>query len=165
MLDTIFKRRSIRQYTGEPVSDEQVQKLLEAAMAAPTAANRKPWHFIVVRERAHLDALAKVGPWAERLTQAGLAVIVCGDPAISDKFWVQDGVAATENLLLAVTALGLGAVWMGLTPGDARYAAVAQALGVPDNIGLLNVIAVGHPAEQKEARTQFDPARVHQEKW
>lgn len=165
MLETIFKRRSIRTYTSEPVSDEQVQTLLEAAMAAPSAANRKPWHFIVIRDRARLNELAKAWPFAERLSQAALGVVVCGDTTISDKFWTQDCVAATENLLLAVTALGLGAVWMGALPGDARHTAIVQALGIPEHIKVLNVISIGHPAEEKEARTQFDAARVHQEKW
>jgi nitroreductase len=165
MLETIFKRRSIRQYTAEPVGAEVVQKLLEAAMAAPSASNRKPWHFVVIQERAHLDALAKSGNWAERLGQAALAVIICGDPAISERHWVQDCAAATENLLLAVTALGLGAVWMGVEPNAERRMHIAQMLGIPDNMGILNVISIGHPAEEKESRTQFDPARVHHERW
>lgn len=166
MLDTIFERRSIRQYTSEPVAEADIQKILEAAMAAPSAANRKPWHFVVVAKRAMLDALAQAWPNTSKiLSQATLAIVVCGDPAISERHWIQDCSAATENLLLAVTALGLGAVWTGVEPNPERRAAVVETLGIPEEMGILNVIAIGHPAEEKEPRTQFDAERVHSETW
>jgi len=123
-LNNIFARRSIRQYTDESVSEEQVKTLLEAAMAAPSASDRRPWHFIVVRERATLDALAERHPYAKMLFAAPLCIVPCADPAISDAWWVQDCSAATENLLLAATALGLGAVWVGVYPRTARVQAV-----------------------------------------
>ena len=165
MLDTIFARRSIRQYTGQPVSEEQVNKLLEAAMAAPSASNRKPWHFVVVSDRTDLNALAEALPFGKMLPQAALAIVVCGDPQISERHWVQDCSAATQNLLLAATALGLGAVWLGVEPNPERRIAVAEALGIPDDMGILNVISIGYPAEEKEPRTQYDESRVHREKW
>jgi nitroreductase/GNAT superfamily N-acetyltransferase len=165
MIDTILERRSIRQYTEEAVSDDDIQQLLEAAMAAPSASNRKPWHFVVVTERAKLDALAEALPYGKMLAHAPLAVAVCGDPEISPKYWVQDTSAATENLLLAVASLGLGAVWLGVEPNEDRRDAVAEVLDIPDNIGILNVISIGHPAEEKPARTQFDAQRVHRESW
>jgi len=164
LIQTIFARRSIRKYTHEPVSEADVKTLLEAAMAAPSASNLKPWHFIVVTERQTLDNLAEAHPHGKMLFQAPLCIGVCGDPAAS-RYWAQDCSAATENLLLAATALGLGAVWLGVYPREERVAAVRQVLGIPETIVPLNLISIGHPAEEKEPRTQYDEARVHREGW
>ncbi|MCD6291000.1 MAG: nitroreductase family protein [Anaerolineae bacterium] len=163
-LHFIFARRSIREYTPEPVSDEDVQALLEAAMAAPSARNTKPWHFIVVRDRETLDRLSRTHKFADPLARAPLGLVVCGVPAASE-YWAQDASAATENILLAATALGLGTVWMGVHPQKDREEYVRQVLGIPEDVTPLNLIAVGHPAEEKPARTQFDPTRVHYERF
>jgi len=166
MIDTIFARRSIRKYTSELVTKEQIRTLLEAAMAAPSANNRKPWHFIVVRERSTLDHLADVHPYAQMLRQAPLCIVPCGVPRASEAYWVQDLSAATENILLAATSLGLGTCWCGVYPREEeRGKAIRQILGIPENIVPLCLIAVGHPAERKEPRTQYDEARVHWERW
>ena len=165
LINTIFSRRSIRKYTAEPVGEQDIKTLLEAAMAAPSASNRKPWHFVVVTDRKKLDALADSNPYGKMLFEAPLCIAVCGDPTISQRFWVQDCSAATENLLLAAVALDLGAVWLGAYPSDERVAAIRKVLGVPNNIVPLNLISMGHPAEQKEPRTQYDEERVHREKW
>jgi len=164
LVQTILARRSIRRYTPEPVGDEAIQTLLEAAMAAPSASNNRPWHLVVVTDRQVLDALAEAHPHGKMLAEAALCISVCGDPAISD-YWVQDCSAATENLLLAVTAQGLGAVWLGVHPREARIEFTRRILGIPDQIMPLNLIAIGHPAEDKEARTQYDEARVHRQGW
>ncbi|MCS7220972.1 MAG: nitroreductase family protein [Anaerolineae bacterium] len=163
-LSFIFARRSIREYTTEPLSDADVQALLEAGMAAPSASNIKPWHFIVVRRRETLNRLAKAHQFADPLERAPLGLVVCGIPAAS-AYWEQDTSAATENILLAATALGLGAVWIGIHPNPDRVAYVRHVLGIPDEIVPLNLIAIGHPAEEKPARTQFDPSRVHYERF
>jgi nitroreductase len=107
MLDWIKKRRSIRQYTDEPVSDADVKALLEAAMAAPSSSDRRPWEFIVVREKSLRQRLAQTHVWSH------MVFVVCGDARCSEA-WIEDTSAATENLLLAATALGLGAVWVGV---------------------------------------------------
>ena len=165
LIQTIFARRSIRKYTAEPVSEADIRTLLEAAMAAPSASNRKPWHFVVVNGREALDELAEVHPHGKMLFEATLCIAVCGGPTQSERYWVQDCSAATENLLLAATALGLGAVWLGVYPREERIAAVRQVLGIPDAIAPLNLISIGHPAEDKESRTQYDEARVHRGRW
>ncbi len=165
LIQTIFARRSIRKYTAEPVSEEDIKTLLEAAMAAPSASNRKPWQFVVVTERQTLDALAEVHPHGKMLFEATLCIAVCGDLTTFERFWVQDCSAATENLLLAVTALGLGAVWLGVYPREDRVASVRQVLDLPETITPLNLVSIGHPAEEKEPRTQYDEARVHRERW
>jgi nitroreductase len=164
-VQTIFARRSIRKYTEEPVSEQTIEVLLKAAMAAPSASNRKPWQFIVVTERETLDALAEAHRHGKMLFEAPLCISVCGDLTEMERFWVQDCSAATENLLLAVTALGLGAVWLGVYPRDERVAAVRRILALPDHITPLNLVSIGHPAEDEEPRTQYNEARVHWGRW
>jgi nitroreductase len=163
-LNIILARRSIRNYTDEAVSQADIQGLLEAGMAAPSASNRRPWHFVVVTDRPTLRALASAHPYGKMLADAALAIAVCGAPAISS-WWIQDCAAATENILLAATALGLGAVWLGSHGNPEREQGIRAVLGIPDDVGVLSLLSIGHPAEQKEARTQYDPARVHQNRW
>jgi len=165
LIDTIFSRRSIRRYTEEQVSEKEIKTILEAAMAAPSASNRKPWHFVVVTERETLNRLAEAHKYAKMLNEAPLCVSVCGDQSVSERFWVQDCSAATENLLLAVTALGLGAVWCGVHPSQERVKEISKILGIDAPFVPLNLIAIGHPAEEKDPRTQYDEGRIHREKW
>ena len=165
LIQTILARRSIRKYTDEAVSEADIKTLLEAAMAAPSASNRKPWQFIVVTERQTLDGLAEAHPHGKMLFDAPLCISVCGDLTEMERFWVQDCSAATENLLLAATALGLGAVWLGVYPRDDRVATMREILGLPERITPLNLISIGHPAEEQEPRTQYDQTRVHRERW
>jgi len=164
-VETIFSRRSIRKYTEQPVSEGDIKTLLEAAMAAPSASNRKPWHFVVVTERETLDRLADAHSYGKMLHEAPLCVSVCGDTKVSERFWVQDCSAATENLLLAATALGLGAVWLGVHPSENRVRDVRRILSIPEGFVPLNLISIGHPAEEKEKRTQYDEAQVHRGRW
>jgi nitroreductase len=164
-LKTIFARRSIRKYTPAAVEAKDVKALLEAAMAAPSASNRKPWHFIVVIRREALETLAKVHPYGSMLSGAALCIAVCGDPHISPKYWVQDCSASTENLLLAASALGLGAVWLGVHPRKDRLKSIRSVLKIPEEIIPLNLISIGHPAEDKDPRTQYDELRVHRDQW
>ncbi len=119
----------------------------------------------MVTERETLDHLAEVHPHGKMLFQAPLCIAVCGGPTASERFWIQDCCAATENLLLAVTALDLGAVWLGVYPREDRIASVRQVLDIPEELAPLNLIAIGHPAEEKAARTQYNEARVHRERW
>jgi nitroreductase len=164
LINTILSRRSIRRYKEEPVTEEEIKNLLEAAMAAPSASNMKPWHFIVITERETLDQLAEAHKHGKMLNKAPLCISVCGDPNVS-RFWVQDCSAATENLLLATTAIGLGAVWCGVHPRPERVNEISKILGINAPIIPLNLIAIGHPAEEKEPRTQYDESRIHREKW
>jgi len=163
-LKIIFSRRSIRQYTAQAVSPADMQSLLDAGMAAPSASNRTPWHFVVVTDRAVLRALANAHPYGKMLAHAALSIAVCGDPDLSN-WWVQDCSAATENILVAAAGLGLGAVWLGSHGHPAREQAIREVLGIPERIGILSLLSIGHPAEKREARTQSDPARVHPNRW
>jgi len=164
-LGSIFARRSVRKYTDKKVDEADVRALLEAGAAAPSANNSKPWHFIAVTERKTLNALADLLPYGKMLFQAPLAMAVCADPSLSPRYWQQDCSAATENILLAASMLGLGAVWLGIYPREDRLSGCRTLLGVPDSIETLSLIAIGHPAERPEPRTQLEDSRVHRERW
>jgi nitroreductase len=168
-IENLFARRSIRQYTGDPVAEEQVTLLLEAAMAAPSAGNRKPWHFVVVRDQALREQIAASHPHAKMVRQAPVCIVPCGQPSLSfadrPDFWIQDLSAATENLLLAATALGLGSVWCGVHPVQERVREAREMLGIPEDVIPFCYIAIGHGAEEKEPRTQYDEERVHRDRW
>ena len=165
-LQNIMTRTSIRSWTDEPVSPEMTEQLLRAAMAAPTAVNKQPWHFVVLNEREALDALAEnTGRGGGMLRKAPLAIVVCGDMNLAldgkaREYWVQDASAATENLLLAANALGLGAVWTGVYPIEERVAATSQALHLPSNLIPLCTVIIGHPAESPTPKDKWDPAKV-----
>ena len=165
LIETIFARRSIRKYTSEIVESNKIDTMLKAAMAAPSASNRKPWHFIVITDRQTLDTLGEAHPYGKMLLEAPLCIAVCGDQNISQTQWVYDCSAATENLLLAATALGLGAVWLGVHPRKERVSAIRKVLGIPEHVIPLNLISIGLPAEDKEPRTQYDKVRIHSNHW
>ncbi len=164
-LDIIFARRSIRKYEEKEVSEEKITMLLKAGMAAPSSRDRKPWHFVVVKDKDRLVELSEVHPYADMLPGAECAIAVCGDTRISPDYWTQDCSAATENILIAAAGLGLGAVWLGVHPREERESAIKKVLGIPEHIGVLSLISIGYPAETKPPRTQYDPGRVHRERW
>ena len=169
-IETIMTRTSIRAFTDQPVEDEKVEQILRAGMAAPTAVNRQPWAFVVVRSREQLDRLKEANPYARMLESAQLAVVVCGDmtKAIEgpmQSFWIQDASASTENILLAAHALGLGAVWTGVYPPPERAAAGSEVLGLPEYAVPLCVIPMGYPAESPEPKDKWKPDNVHYEQW
>lgn len=168
-LDVLFSRRSIRQYTDREIPETMLTDLLEAAMAAPSAVARDPWHFLVLRSRDGLNILAGCLPNGKMLVQATAALVVCGDlDRAHDRqlsFLLQDVSAAIENILLAANALGLGACWLGIHPREERIAAVSRLYGLPANILPVSAIALGWPAETKEPRTRFNPECVHWEQW
>jgi len=163
-LQIIFSRRSIRAYTGEPVSEADITNLLQAGMAAPSAMNRQPWHLVAVTDKEALQALADAISRGGTLPDAGLAIVVCGDPSVSD-FWPSDCGAASENILVAAAGLGLGSLWMGCQGRADREVPIRQILDIPDGIKVMSVLAIGHPAEGKEARTQYDAAKAHRNQW
>jgi nitroreductase len=167
MDDPVLSRRSIRKYTGEPVDDATVERLLRAAMAAPSAGNQQPWQFVVIRDRATLTAITDVHPYSKMLPDAPLAVVVCGDAGACKwpQMWEQDCAAATENLLIEAELLGLGAVWLGVHPLEERVAGIRRLLCVPDSVVPFAVVPVGHSAESKPPSDRYDEARVHYERW
>lgn len=159
-IENIMTRTSIRKYQNRPVEATKIDTLIRAAMAAPTAVNKQPWHFVVVTDRSELQQLG-----GERFGTAPLAIVICGDMEkalqgpIRD-FWIQDVSAATENLLLAANALGLGAVWTGAYPRMERCGAIADVIGTPEYIIPLCVVYAGYPDEQPAPKQKYDPAKV-----
>jgi nitroreductase len=166
----ILGRRTVLKYrAGEPVSHDDVQALLEAAMSAPSAMAQDPWRFLVLRDRASLAALADWLPHGKMLNEAALGIVVCGDLARAHRpelsYLLQDCTAAVENLLLAAHLLGFGAVWLGVHPNEDRVAGIRQSFGVPDDILPVAAISIGYPAEHPVPRTRFNPDFVHTERW
>ena len=167
VIGNIMTRTSVRQYTDRPISADTLETLLKAVMAAPTAVNKQPWAFVVTTGRDALDSLATLQP---RLKTAAAAITVCGDMtrAIEGEgrdFWVQDCSAATENILLAAHALGLGAVWTGVYPIAERVGNVSRALALPDSVVPMCIIAVGYPVADQEPKDKWDPSKVHYQRW
>ena len=169
VLENIHSRKSVRQYTSEPVSSEQVETLLKAAMAAPTAVNYQPWRFVVVTERAELDEIAGILPYAQMIKQTPVAIIVCGETTWmggeENPYWQQDCAAATQNILLAAEALGLGAVWTGVYPNRDLYPKLHDYLGLPENVQPMCCIPIGHPAGETKPRDKWKPEKIHYGKW
>ncbi len=164
LKDALLRRRSVRKFTPETVSDEMIEEILHAAMSGPSACNKMPWEFYAV---TNADKLAELKN-ATRFTKmdAPLAIIVCGNlsralPMQLAEFWIQDCSAATENILLRVTDLSLGAVWCGIHPQKRAVERVQKLLEMPVKHIPLNVIFIGHPAEFPEARDQYNQQRVH----
>jgi nitroreductase len=166
-VEAILTRRSVRAFTDEPVSAEELEVVLRAAMAAPSATNEQPWRFVVVRDRAVLDRLAKATPFAGALARAPLGIVVCGDKRAGrfPGFWVIDCAAAIENALLAAHATGLGGVWIGVHPVPPFVQAVRRIVRPPRHVAPMSMIALGHPAESKPAAERFEQAFVHEEGW
>ena len=167
VMKAILTRRSIRQYTAQPVPDEVITDLLRAAMSAPSAGNQQAWQFVVVDDRQILDEIPTIHPYSQMLKQAPVAILVCGDRALETNkgYWVQDCSAATQNLLLAAHARGLGAVWLGVYPREERVAALREIFGLPEHVVPLALVSVGYPAEEKPAANRYAPARVHRNRW
>lgn len=166
-LETIFSRRSIRRYIGKPIGEDVVKELLEAAMYAPTAYNQQPWKFVVVRDRAVLDQVPNYHPSSSPIKLASLAILVCGDRKLfkSLSFWPHDCAAATQNILLAGTAHGLGTVWIGVYPEEQLIDGMRTLFSIPGHIIPFSLIAIGYPAEDIPKPDRFDDQRIHYDHW
>lgn len=168
-IENIMTRTSVRKYTGRAISRDTIEAVVKAGMAAPTAMNKQPWAFVVVTEREVLDSLESVHPYSN-LATAAAAIIVCGDmkntiEGAGRDYWVQDCSAATQNVLLAAHALGLGAVWCGVYPIAERVAPVSRVLGLPGDIIPLNIIAMGYPETEAQPKDKWKPQNIHYNHW
>lgn len=166
-MEAIFSRRSIRKYTSQKVPEKVIEELLKAGMAAPSAGNQQPWHFVVIDDRNILDEIPKVHPYSQMTREASVAILICGDVK-SEKhtgYWMQDCSAATQNVLLAVEAQGLGAVWLGVYPREDRVSGIRKLLGLPEHVVPLSLIPVGYKGEQKPPADRYDASRVHRNGW
>ena len=164
LKDVLLKRRSVRKFTEEVVSAELIDELLHAAMSGPSACNMRPWEFYVVSNKEKLKELQSASKFTKMA--APLAIVVCGNlskslPMQLAEYWIQDCSAATENILLRATDLGLGAVWCGIHPQKRAVQKVQESLNIPAKQNPLNIIFIGHPAEEPAARDQYDEKRIH----
>ena len=168
-LEFIFSRRSIRKYQDKSIPEEMLMDLLQAAMAAPSAVARDPWHFIVIQKRETLDKLASILPHGRMLKQAAAGLVVCGDITRAhdqkESYMLQDLSASVENILLAAKALGLGSCWLGVHPRQERMEGIKNLFTLPENIIPLCAISLGWPAEELESRSRFRDECVHRENW
>ncbi len=165
-LEAIMSRRSIRKYSGKKIPEETITTLLKAAMNAPSAHNRQPWHFIVVDDRETLNKVPEYHQYSKMLEGASHAIIVLGDNNLQDTdFWIHDCSAATENILIAANALGLGAVWLGVHPNKALIEGTKMLFKVPDHVTPLGIISLGYPAETKPPRENYNSERIHKNHW
>jgi nitroreductase len=166
-MDAILSRRSIRKYAVDSIPEDLIDELLQAAMSAPSSNNEQPWHFVVIDNRKILDDIPKFHPHSQMLTEAPLAIVVCGDLSLQKRkgWWVQDCSASTQNILIAANAKGLGAVWLGVYPREQRVEGIRKLLGLPEHIIPLCIVSIGYPAKRKPPSNRYDPARVHHNKW
>ncbi len=168
VFEAIHTRRSIRQYTDEPVSDEHLRQILAAGMAAPTARNTQCWRFLVINDRTLLEAIPSVHPYAGMAAKAPVAVLVCADITVAhqpDGYWVEDASAAIENMLLAARALDLGTVWCGVHPMPDRVAGMCSLFHLPEHIRPLGLVVIGHPAQPFSRQDRFDPEKIRYNTW
>jgi len=168
-LNFIFSRRSIRKYQKREIPDDVINDILEAAMAVPSAMTRDPWHFIVITSRDTLNTVAEILPNGQMLRNAGAGIIICGDMkqahSQSESYMLQDCAASIQNILLAASALGLGACWLGMHPRADRITGIKTIFSLPEHIIPVSGVSLGWPDEKKEPRTRFDEAKIHREKW
>jgi nitroreductase len=169
-LRTIFSRKSVRSYTSDRISEDQLTVLAKAGMAAPTACDKRPWDFIVVTDKTYLKKLADALPFAKMAEKAAAAIVVTGDlnrqcGGKNKSYWMLDCSAASENILLAAESMGLGAVWTAVYPEADRIASVRGILEIPEDVVPLNLISIGLPSGKDTPKDKFDPKLIHKNKW
>ncbi len=163
-MSLMMKRKSVRQYTTEPVSDEDIKTMLISAMQAPSAGNQQPWEFVVIKDRTTLDLLSKVSNGAWMLTQAPLCIhVIMKDDMKKQNMASQDLGACVQNILLEATNLGLGTCWIGVYPEEERMEKIKDILHIKEGTPFAN-IAIGHPKTQEEISVRYDELRIHFEK-
>jgi len=167
VIQAILERRSIRSYGPEPVEKSKIDILLKSAMYAPSARNEQPWHFIVIDDRDLLERLEAAHPYASMLPGASHAILVCGDQELelSMNYWPVDCSNATQNLLLAAHAIGLGAVWLGVYPRQERQDAIRDIFKLPGHVHPFSLVSIGYPAEKKDIPERFREDRIRWNQW
>lgn len=169
VLNNIYNRKSVRRFTDEKITKEDLIKIIRAGMSAPSTCNFQPWHFIVIQDEKTLKDMTTIHENAGMFKQAAAGIIVLGDITKvlsgAEEFWMEDCSAATENILLATEALGLGAVWTGIYPETRRTRKLKEYLNLPNNIIPFSLIALGHPDGQQYVQDKWDETKLHWEKW
>ena len=166
-IQEIINRRSIRSYKSDAVTDEQIEQVLRAAMAAPSAGNQQPWEFIIVTDRTLLTKITEIHPHSKMLLEAPAAIVVCGNMTREKhaEFWVQDCSASVQNMLLEATHQGLGTVWLGVHPRRDRVDGLKKLFKLPESVIPFAVIALGYAKEQPSPVDRFNPDYIHRNEW
>ena len=169
ILNNIFNRKSVREFTDEKVSHDDLETIIKAAMSAPSALNLQPWEFIVFDEEETLEFMTDLHEYSGMFKSATAGILVCGnmEKTIRDyeELWIQDCSASTQNILLAIEALNLGGVWLGIYPIKERCQKLTDYFGLPENIIPFSVIALGHYSKNVESKDKYDPKKVHWNRW
>jgi Nitroreductase len=168
LYEGIISRRSIRNYTGEKVEEEIITSIIRAGMYAPSANNRRPWHFVVIDDRSLMKRIMDVHPYSLMLAEASHAIVVCGDKKLENGpgYYKLDCSAASQNMLLAAHSKGLGAVWLGVEPRDERIKAISNILGLPSHIVPVSIISIGMPAKYPSSVPErFDEKKIRRNNW
>lgn len=168
-IDVIHKRVSVRNYTDQKVSTEQLETIVRAGMAAPSAMNKQPWQFVVIDDENILSAIAEI-PTSRMAKNASAAILVCGDLQKAgegwlQEYWIQDCSAVAQNILLAITDLGLGGVWTSIYPAEDRMKAITDLLKLPEHIIPFCVIPLGYPSQENQPKDKWNPENVHWNRW
>lgn len=165
--EAIFTRRSIRKFTGEVLDDETLDQVIRAGFQAPSAHNRQPWHFVIIREKDLLQSISEGHPYAKMLPQAGCAIVVCGDKELEGipGFITEDCSAAIQNMLLMAHGIGLGAVWCAVHPVGKLVKLFTKLLNLPQHILPIGMVVIGHTAIETAAVDRYNAERIHMEKW
>ena len=166
-ISWILSRRSIRKYQNAEIPQNEINILLKSAMQAPSAVNKQPWHFIVIKDKSIFKKIAEIHRSASFIDTASHAILICGDEQLEhDKgYSILDCSAATQNILLAANTLGIGACWIGIHPREKRKEAFHQLFGLPEHVQPISLVSLGYPAEEKEMAERFNSERIHYNNW
>jgi nitroreductase len=166
-IEAILTRRSVRKYIKKEISKETIKELIEAGMSAPSAGNQQPWHFIIIDKPTILEKVPTFHNHAQMLKNASIAILVCGDLNLESHkgMWTHDCSAATENILIAVRAKKLGAVWLGIYPREKRVKGMRSLLNLPNNVIPFSLISIGYPDEEQKRINRYNISRIHYNKW
>jgi nitroreductase len=168
LYEGILSRRSIRKYSGHKIDEEKITAIIKAGMYAPSARNRRPWHFIVIDDRSTLKGIMDFHPYASMLSEASHAIVVCGDENLENGpgYYKLDCSAACQNILLAAHSMDLGAVWLGIEPRKERIEALSRLMNLPQHIHPLSVISIGTPVKiPADIPERFEPEKIHRNRW
>jgi len=166
-MEAIFKRKSVRKFLDRAITDDQIKQIVKAAMAAPSAGGAQHWHFVVLRDKDLKSTIAKRYPNIAPLESAPVGVLICADTSLEvyPGFWMLDCAAATQNILLMATELGLGGVWCAVYPDEEKMKGIKELLKLPESVQPFSIVPVGYPAEKIEPEDRFSEERIHYDSW
>jgi len=168
LYEGLLTRRSIRKYTGAKIEMDTILAIIKAGMYAPSANNKRPWHFIVIDDREIMKKIMDVHPYASMLADASHAIAVCGDDSLQNgvDYYKLDCSNASQNILLAAHSMGLGAVWLAVEPRAERIEAIVKILGLPGHIHPVSIISIGVPAAiPGQHPDRYEEAKIRMNKW